>query len=72
MRYFYAVACAISILINAVLGGQPTQTMCCRAAIAREKRKRWGCIFCKIVDRFDPGHCQMALDFWFRRQTKHE
>jgi hypothetical protein len=55
----YALNLLISLdqLLNTVTGGDPDQTVSLRAAQARAKGERWGCVLCKVLDWFDPDHC---------------
>jgi len=59
-----SIAVAVSILVNALLGGAPTETLSYRAARARDDRKRWGCVLCQILDTVDLNHCDKTLKWW--------
>ncbi|WLR90987.1 hypothetical protein [Shinella zoogloeoides] len=39
--YLTSIAVALSIMINALLGGAPTETLSYRAALARDGKRRW-------------------------------
>lgn len=55
----YALNILISLdqLLNTVTGGDPDQTVSLRAALARKRGEKWGCIVCKVLGWFDPNHC---------------
>lgn len=61
---FCSITVALSILVNALLGGAPTETLSYRAARAREHRKKWGCVLCRILDSVDLNHCDKTLKWW--------
>ena len=64
--YLHTIAVALSIMINAFLGGAPTETLSYRAACAREEKKRWGCVLCRVMDSIDLNHCDKTLNWWRR------
>jgi hypothetical protein len=63
-RYVWSVLVAGSIMLNAVTGGQAPQTLCYRAGTAKNAGRRWGCVFCRVLDYFDPGHCDTEVRRW--------
>lgn len=52
-------------LANATFGGHPDETISSRAARARGKGRRWGCILCRLLDALDPDHCAKHLESRF-------
>jgi hypothetical protein len=62
-RYFLRVAIALDQLGNAILGGDPDETISSRAAKARARGAGWGCVLCKILDAVHRDHCTKALEF---------
>lgn len=64
ISYLHTIGVALSILINSLLGGRPTETVSYRAAQARSHRKRWGCVLCHVLDRLDHNHCDKTLKWW--------
>lgn len=42
---------------NFVTGGTFMELLSTRAARAMDNRERWGCVLCKLLDKFDKGHC---------------
>jgi len=63
-RYLYKLGVAASVMLNAVLGGDAPETLCYRAGKARRDGRRWGCIFCRLIDKLDPGHCDKTMNWW--------
>jgi hypothetical protein len=63
-RYLYSVACAMSVLINALTGGQAPETFSYRSAKARRAGKRWGCLLCRLLDTIDRDHCARTIHAW--------
>ncbi len=47
---------------NALLRGDPDETISSRAAKAQLKGKTWGCVLCKFLDKIDPDHCQKSIE----------
>jgi hypothetical protein len=42
---------------NAVTNGKATDFISTRAHIARAKKRRWGCVLCRILDAIEEDHC---------------
>jgi hypothetical protein len=61
LRYVFFVAVSLDQVANAVLGGYPDETVSIRAAFARNRGQRWGCVLCKLLDFFHPNHCSRAI-----------
>jgi len=62
MRYFWNILVSIDQLINTLLGGFPDETISSRAAKARRKNKKWGCIVCWLLDKIDNNHCEKNIE----------
>lgn len=60
--YVMNVLVAIDQLVNAILGGDPDETISSRAAKDQAAGRRWGCILCRWLDRLDPGHCEKSIE----------
>ncbi len=60
-RYVMRVLLGLDQLVNALLGGYPTETISWRAAFANARGEWWGCVLCKIVERWLPRHCDLSL-----------
>lgn len=46
---------------NALLGGEPDQTISYRAAVARSQGSRAGRLLCRLLDLFEADHCGITL-----------
>ncbi|MDE3023314.1 MAG: hypothetical protein KGI54_15945 [Pseudomonadota bacterium] len=58
-----SVAVALDQFCNAILGGDPAETISSRAAKARNEGKQWGCILCKVLSIIiQKNHCTKSLD----------
>lgn len=42
--------------------GDPDETISSRAAKAKLKGKRWGCILCKALHKLDNNHCEKSIE----------
>ncbi len=60
-RRFLAIAIAKDCAASATFGGNGTTTVSLRAALARARGARWGCVLCKLLDVVDKGHCDKQL-----------
>jgi len=49
-------------LANAAFGGHEDETLSSRAGKAAREGKRWACVFCRLLDRLDPNHCEKAIE----------
>ena len=56
------VLISIDQLGNALLRGDPDETISSRAAKAEVRGKRWGCLLCKFLDKLDPNHCEKSIE----------
>jgi len=62
-RWAFGVAVALDQLANAILGGNPDETISSRAYKASLKGKAWGCVLCRLLDWIDPGHCERSVEW---------
>lgn len=60
-RWLLNILIALDVLANAILFGRKHETLSKRAAQARDKGQRWGCLLCRLLDAVDRGHCDDAL-----------
>jgi len=51
---------ALDRRLNARLGGDPAETVSLRLAKSRDRGEWEGQLGCRILDRYDPGHCDRA------------
>ncbi|MEK1941813.1 MAG: hypothetical protein AAAB16_15700 [Pseudomonas sp.] len=49
-------------LANAAFGGSVDETISSRAGKAAREGKRWACVLCKFLDRFDKEHCEKNIE----------
>ncbi|MFB6399923.1 hypothetical protein [Pseudomonas putida] len=56
------LAVSFDQLANTALGGHEDETISSRAAKAARKGKRWGCLLCKLLDRFERNHCENSIE----------
>ena len=56
------IAIGIDQLGNAILRGDPDETISSRSAKARNNGKIWGCVLCRLLDWLDPNHCNNSLE----------
>jgi len=58
---YWRIAIGFDQAANAAFGGDENITVSTRAALARGRGERWGCLLCWLLDRVDPNHCDEAL-----------
>ena len=61
----WPVAVANDQVLNAALvgrSGSEDETVSSRAGKAAQSGRRWGCILCRMLDWFDPGHCAKNIE----------
>lgn len=58
----HRLAVSFDQLANTAFGGDEDETISSRAGKARLKGRRWGCVLCKALDWFDPGHCANNIE----------
>ena len=56
------IAIGIDQLGNAILRGDPDETVSSRAAKARNRGELWGCYLCAFLDWLDPDHCTSSIE----------
>lgn len=64
-KYFINIVIAIDQLCNAILGGDPDETISSRlgkvvARNAESNNLAW--LICYVLDWIDPGHCRDAIE----------
>lgn len=60
--YFWNILISIDQLANTLLGGDPDETISSRLAKLNRKGNKVGVIGCKILDKFDKGHCERVIE----------
>lgn len=61
----WPVAVANDQALNAALvgrSGSEDESVSSRAGKAAQSGRRWGCILCRVLDWFDPGHCARNIE----------
>ncbi|KXA71094.1 hypothetical protein AXA74_20275 [Bordetella hinzii LMG 13501] len=58
----WRVAVSNDQTLNAALAGSEDETISSRAGKAARAGRKWGCVLCKVLDRFDPQHCQKNIE----------
>lgn len=53
----WRLAVAYDQLANTATGGSEDETISSRANRAMLKGQKWGCVLCKLLDRFEKNHC---------------
>ena len=61
-RRAWTLAVAHDQLANAAFGGHEDETLSSRAGKAAREGKRWACVFCRLLDRLDPNHCEKSIE----------
>lgn len=61
LRYMMNWLILLDQALNTLAAGSPNETISERAAKARNKGKRWGCVLCRFLNWINPGHCDNAL-----------
>ena len=60
--YFLRILISIDQLANTILGGNEDETISSGAAKAKLSGKKWGCVLCKLLDKFDKNHCEKSIE----------
>lgn len=55
------IAYEVDVMSNVGANGERNTTISARAARARDAGRKWGCVLCKILNRFQKNHCDIAL-----------
>jgi len=62
LNYFWNILIAIDQFFNAVLGGNPDETISSRAGKAKREGKLWGGYLCNVLDKLDKNHCEKSVE----------
>ncbi|WP_419902144.1 hypothetical protein [Kiloniella sp.] len=60
--YLWNILISIDQLANTLTFGDPDETISSRAAKARIKGKKWGCVLCWALDKIDEKHCAKSIE----------
>lgn len=58
----WTMAVSFDQLVNATFNGHEDETISSRAGKAARKGRRWGCVLCRFLDKFDPDHCEKSIE----------
>lgn len=61
--YILNILIAIDQLGNALINGNPDETISSRAGKAMVAGKKWGCVLCKFLDWFQKDHCKKSIEY---------
>lgn len=61
-KYFWNILIGLDQFSNAMLGGDPAETISSRSDKAMREGKRWGCILCRFLSLFQKNHCQKSVE----------
>jgi hypothetical protein len=58
----WRLAVSYDQLANTAFGGSEDETISSRAGKAARNGKRWACLLCKLLDWFQPNHCERSIE----------
>lgn len=58
----WRLAVSFDQLANTAFGGSEDETISSRAGKGAREGKWWACRLCRLLDRFDPGHCENNIE----------
>ncbi len=58
----WRLAVSFDQLANTAFGGSEDETISSRAGKAARQGKRWGCLLCGLLNRFEPDHCEKNIE----------
>lgn len=61
-HYILNLLVAIDQLGNAICGGDPDETISSRLAKLNRRGNKVGVVGCKILDKFEKGHCERVIE----------
>ena len=62
-KYIKNILIGVDQLANAVIGGDPDETISSRAGKEVRSGKGWGWKFlCLVLNKFDKNHCQKSIE----------
>ena len=60
-KYIWNILIAIDQLANAILGGDPDETISSRAG-KQQGKTMWANVLCWFLNKLDTGHCKDAIE----------
>ncbi|WP_439684874.1 hypothetical protein MNJPNG_05030 [Cupriavidus oxalaticus] len=61
-RYLWNILISLDQLGNALMAGDPDETISSRAGKAMQNGKAWGCVLCRFLNWFEKDHCLKSID----------
>ena len=61
-QYFWNILIAIDQLGNAVIGGDPDETISSRAGKDKKKGRKWAIYLCWVLNKIDTDHCKESIE----------
>jgi hypothetical protein len=61
-KYIFNLLISLDQWGNTLIGGDPDETISSRLAKLNRKGNKVGVIGCKILDKFEKGHCEKSLE----------
>lgn len=61
--YVYRVMVSMNQTVNTILGGEPDETLSSRWGRARARGSKPAKAACWVLDKIDPCHCTVAIEF---------
>jgi hypothetical protein len=58
----WRLAVSFDQLANTAFGGHEDETISSRAGKAARKGKPWACVLCRLLDWFEPDHCEKNIE----------
>lgn len=58
----WRLAVSFDQLANTAFGGSEDETISSRAGKAARQGKRWGCVLCGLLNRFEHDHCEKNIE----------
>lgn len=58
----WRLAVSFDQLANTAFGGSEDETISSRAGKAARQGKRWGCVLCGLLNRFESDHCEKNIE----------
>jgi hypothetical protein len=62
-NYLWNIMVGVDQLFNAIMGGNPRETICSRIAKRIKQKKAFLIerLFCKLLDMIDKNHCERSI-----------
>ena len=61
-QYVLNVLVGLDQFTNALIGGDPQETISSRAGKGQKEGKRWACLLCRFLDYLQKDHCARSIE----------